>query len=61
MTFFKVVMACLLAIGFVNLASILVEMSLRSDVYACTSDKEKLPHDVALQCKQLTNGQWWHK
>ena len=61
MTFFKAVMACLLAIGFVNLASVLVEMSLRSPVYACSTDKEILPADVALQCKRLTRGQWWSK
>ena len=61
MRFFQITLACLLAIGIMNLASVLVEMSLRSDVYACTSDKDKLPPDVALQCKQLTKGQWWHK
>lgn len=61
MTFFKVTLACLLAIGVMNLASVLVEMSLRSDVYACSTDKETLPADVALQCKRLTRGQWWHK
>lgn len=61
MSFFKVTLACLLAIGVMNLASVLVEMSLRSQVYACNDDKEKLPADVALQCKRLTKGQWWHK
>ena len=61
MRFFQITLACLLAIGIMNLASVLVEMSLRSDVYACTSDKDKLPPDAVLQCKQLTKGQWWHK
>lgn len=61
MTFFRVTLACLLAIGVMNLASVLVEMSLRSEVYACSTDKEILPANVALQCKRLTNGQWWHK
>lgn len=61
MTFFRVTLACLLAIGVMNLASVLVEMSLRSDVYACSTDKEILPADVALQCKRLTRNQWWHK
>lgn len=61
MTFFKVTLACLLAIGIINLASVLVEMSLRSQVYACSTDKEILPADVALQCKKLTRNQWWHK
>ena len=61
MSFFKVTLACLLAIGIINLATVLVEMSLRSDVYACSTDKDILPPDVALQCKRLTKGQWWHK
>ena len=61
MNFFRVTLACLLAIGVMNLASVLVEMSLRSDVYACSTDKEILPADVALQCKRLTRNQWWHK
>ena len=59
MTFFKVVLACLLAIGVYNFASVAVELSLRSDVYACTADKHQLPTDVAKQCKRLTRGQWW--
>lgn len=61
MTFFRITLACLLAIGVMNLANTLVEMSLRSDVYACSTDKAILPPDVALQCKRLTRGQWWHK
>ena len=61
MRFFQITLACLLAIGIMNLAGVLVEMSLRSDVYACSTDKEILPADVALQCKRLTKGQWWHK
>ena len=32
-----------------------------SKVYACSTDKEILPADVALQCKRLTKGQWWHR
>ena len=61
MTFFRVTLACLLAIGVMNLASVLVEMSLRSPVYACSTDKEILPADAVLQCKRLTRNQWWHK
>lgn len=61
MTFFKIVLACLLAIGMVNFASVVVELSLRSQVYACTSDKDILPPEVAKQCKRLTRGQWWHQ
>jgi len=61
MTFFKTALACLLAIGIINFASVVVELSLRSDVYACTSDKDKLPVDIQKQCKRLTRGQWWHK
>ena len=61
MTFFKIVLACLLAIGIVNFASVVVELSLRSQVYACTSDKDILPPEVAKQCKRLTRGQWWHQ
>ena len=61
MTFFKIVLACLLAIGIVNIASVVVELSLRSDVYACSSDKAELPSEIAKQCKRLTRGQWWHR
>lgn len=61
MTFFKVTLACLLAIGIINLASTAVELSLRSDVYACSTDKDILPADAALHCKRLTRGQWWAK
>jgi len=61
MTFFRVVLACLLAIGVYNFAESVVELSLRSDVYACTSDKTELPPDVQKQCKRLTRGQWWHQ
>jgi len=61
MTFFKIVLACLLAIGIVNFASVIVELSLRSQVYACSSDKEILPTEIEIQCKRLTKGQWWHK
>jgi len=59
MPFFKVSLACLLAIGVYNFASVAVELSLRSDVYACTTDKQVLPPDVAKQCKRLTRNQWW--
>jgi hypothetical protein len=58
MTFFKITLACLLVIGIVNIASVLVEMSLRSEVYAC-NDKEKNPPDVQKLCQQLTKYQWW--
>ena len=61
MRLFKIAFACLLFIAFINTASVVVEMSLRSQVYACNDDKDKLPADVALQCKRLTKGQWWHK
>lgn len=61
MTFFKAVLACLLAIGVYNCASAVVELSLRSDVYACTADKDILPTDIQKQCKRLTRGQWWHQ
>lgn len=61
MTFFKITLGCLLAMGIVNLAITMVELSLRSEVYACSSDKDKLPPDAVLQCKRLTRGQWWHK
>lgn len=61
MSFFKVALACLLAIGVYNCASAVVELSLRSDVYACTADKHKLPPDIAKQCKRLTRNQWWHQ
>lgn len=61
MTFFKIVLACLLAIGMVNFASVVVELSLRSQVYSCTGDKDILPPEVAKQCKRLTRGQWWHQ
>ena len=60
MMFFKVTLACLLAIGVYNFASVLVELSLRTQVYACSSDKEILPTEIAIQCKRLTRGQWWH-
>ena len=60
MTFFKIVLACLLAIGIFNFADAVIELSLRSDVYACTSDKDDLPAEIQKQCKRLTRGQWWH-
>ena len=61
MTFFKIAFGCLLVIAIINTANTLVEMSLRSEVYACTSDKDKLPPDAVKQCERLTKGQWWHK
>lgn len=61
MRLFQVAFGCLLVIAIINITSVLVEMSLRSDVYACNDDKEKLPADAAAQCKRLTKGQWWHK
>lgn len=60
MTFFKVVLASLLAIGIVNFGSSLVELSLRSEVYACTADKDIMPTEIQRQCKRLTKGQWWN-
>lgn len=61
MTFFKVVLVCLLAIGIFNFMDALIEMSLRSGVYACSSDKGSYPADIEKQCKRLTRGQWWHQ
>ena len=61
MTFFKVTFACLLAIGLMNAASVLVEISLQGQVYACSSDKDVLPAEIQKHCKRLTKGQWWHK
>ena len=61
MRFFQVTLACLLAIGIVNIASVIVELSLRSQVYACTSDKDILPIEIQKQCKRMTRGQWWTK
>ena len=60
MTFFKIVLACLLAIGICNFSSVLVELSLRSEVYAC-SEKENNPTEIYKQCQRLTRGQWWAK
>jgi hypothetical protein len=59
-TFFKVVLVCLLIIGAVDLGKALVELSLRSEVYACTADKDVMPTEVQRQCKRLTRGQWWN-
>lgn len=61
MTFFKIVLACLLAIGIFNFANTAMELVIRSDVYACTADKDILPTEIQKQCKRLTKGQWWHK
>jgi len=58
MTFFKVVLACLLAIGVYNFVESVVELSLHSDVYSC-NDVDKNPPDVVKQCKHLTKYQWW--
>jgi hypothetical protein len=62
MTFFKVTFACLLAIGVFNLADTAMTMYWQiGPVYACSSDKGKLPPDIELQCKRMTKGQWWHE
>lgn len=61
MTFFKITLGCLLAIGIFNFANTAIEIVIRSDVYACTADKDILPTEVQKQCKRLTRGQWWHK
>lgn len=61
MSFFKLVLACLFAIGAYNFLENVVEICLRSDVYACSADKASLPPDVAKQCKRMTRGQWWHQ
>jgi hypothetical protein len=60
MTFFKVTLACLLAIGIINLATVLVEVSLQGKIYAC-SDKEDNPTEIQKHCQRLTKGQWWAK
>jgi hypothetical protein len=60
MTFFKAVFVALLTVGIINVASVLVEISLQGKVYAC-SDKEDNPIEVQKQCERLTRGQWWAK
>lgn len=60
MTFFKVVLACLLAIGIFNFADTVVDLYIKGEVYAC-SDKEENPTHIQQQCKRLTRGQWWNK
>lgn len=60
MTFFKVVLACLLAIGIYNFADTTMDLYLKSGVYSC-GDKDENPSDVQQQCKRLTRGQWWAK
>lgn len=61
MTFFKVTLACLLAIGIYNFADSAMDLYLKGGVYACTSDKDELPTHLQIQCKRLTKGQWWHQ
>lgn len=61
MTFFKVTLACLLAIGVFNFADTVVDLYLKGGVYACNSDKDVLPTHLEQQCKRLTRGQWWSK
>jgi hypothetical protein len=62
MIFFKMTLACLLAIGFFNLADTAMTMYLQiGPVYACSSDKDVLPAEIEKHCKRLTKGQWWHK
>jgi len=60
MRFFKVTLACLLAVGLFNFADTVIQLATRSDVYVC-SDKESNPPDIQKQCERLTKGQWWHK
>jgi hypothetical protein len=60
MIFFKITLGCLLAIGIFNFANTLVDLNIRSSVYAC-SDKEENPTEIQIQCKRLTKGQWWNK
>ena len=62
MTFFKVTLACLLAIGIFNFADTAMTVYLQTgQVYACSSDKDVLPIEIQKHCKRLTRGQWWHK
>ena len=62
MTFFKVTLATLLAIGIFNFADTAMTVYLQTGpVYACSSDKDVLPTNVQIQCKRMTRGQWWHK
>ena len=60
MTFFKVTLACLLAIGIFNFADTVMDLYIKGGVYAC-SDKEDNPTHIQQQCKRLTKGQWWAK
>ena len=60
MRFFKIVFACLIAIGLYNFLDAFVGIALRSDVYEC-SKKTENPADVQILCKRLTRGQWWAK
>ena len=60
MIFFKIVLACLLAIGLFNFADTMMHLVVRSDVYAC-SDKLENPPEIYKQCQRLTRGQWWAK
>jgi len=60
MTFFKVTLACLLAIGIFNFADTVMDLYIKGGVYAC-SDKEDNPTHIQQQCKRLTKGQWWSK
>ena len=61
MTFFKVILACLLAVGIYNFADTAMDLYLKGGVYACSADKNELPTNIEIQCKRLTKGQWWHK
>lgn len=58
MAFFKLVLACLLAIGIYNFADSAVDLYLKGGVYSCL-DKEENPTHIQIQCKRLTKGQWW--
>ena len=61
MTFFKITLGCLLAIGIYNFIDTTVDLYLSGGVYACSSDKGNMPTQIEQQCKRLTKGQWWHK
>ena len=61
MTFFKIVFACLFAIGIYNFADTAMDLYLKTGVvYAC-ADKEENPAAIQIQCKRMTRGQWWSK
>lgn len=60
MTFFKVTLACLLAIGIYNFLDTSMDLYLRGGVYSC-AEKQDNPTHIQQQCQKLTKGQWWAK